>query len=288
MRSGANGIIGKLRCWDGMRCAGPGRGRDGAERGRRRADRSTPLSVRSCRCVAPARRIAADLAPRRRSAVSARRTRKRSSLVSIVRCRPVSGSSITSRPTSGSRSSRGSTTSTAMTSLRRASRDRAGLQVSMGAMKSDTTIASPRRRRTWRRPSMARPRSTSPPSGARATLPRRPVRCRRPPRTGTIRVPSAEATTAPMRSPPRTARADTAEATVTARSAFRQPTVPKSRLPDRSTRTATSRSRSWIASRTYGSPVRARIDQSMRRTSSPGSYGRASPGSTPWPSTIET
>ena len=47
----------------------------------------------------------------------------------------------------------------------------------------------------------------------------------------------------------------TADATLTARSAFRQPTVPKSRLPDRSTRTATSRSRSWIASRTCGSPV---------------------------------
>ena len=106
-------------------------------------ERTGPLGVRPEACVAPARRIADDLAARRRSATSARRTRKRSSLVSIVRWRPVSGSSITSRPTSGSRSSRGSTTSTAMTSLRRPSRASAGLQVSMGAMKSETTIASP-------------------------------------------------------------------------------------------------------------------------------------------------
>ena len=88
-----------------------------ARRRRSRQAASGPVhsvSVRSRRCVAPARLIADDLAARRRSATSARRTRKRSSLVSIVRWRPVSGSSITSRPTSGSRSSRGSTTSTAM------------------------------------------------------------------------------------------------------------------------------------------------------------------------------
>ena len=270
-----------------MPCAGPALARDDVGTGRPRADRSTPCPCAAAGASRQLRRIADDLAALRRSATSARRTRNRSSLVSIVRWRPVSGSSITSRPTSGSRSSRGSMTSTAMISLRRPSRARAGLQVSMGAMKSEITIARPRRRRTCRRPSIARPRSTCPPSGDRERPPMTAVRCRRPPRIGMIRGPSAVATTAPIRSPPRTASSETAEATARARSAFRQPTVPKSRLPDRSTRTATSRSRSWIASRTCGSPVRARIAQSMRRTSSPGSYGRASPGSTPWPSTSD-
>ena len=164
-----------------------------ARRRRSRQAASGPVhswSVRSRRWVAPARRIADDLAARRRSATSARRPRKRSSLVSIVRWRPVSGSSTTSRPTSGSRSSRGSRTSTAMISLRRPSRASAGLQVSVAAMKSEITIASPPRRKTRRRPSMARPRSTCPPSGDRATLPTRPIRCLRPPRIGTITWPA--------------------------------------------------------------------------------------------------
>ena len=61
-------------------------------------------------------------------------------------------------------------------------------------------------------PSIARPRSTSPPSGDRAMLPTRPVRCRRPPRWNDAWPPGV-ATTAPTRSPPWTGDPDRADAT---------------------------------------------------------------------------
>ena len=69
----------------------------------------------------------------------------------------------------------------------------------------------------------------------------------------------------------------------TARSRFSSCDVPKSIDPDRSTSAHVSSSRSAIRSRTCGIVVRAVTAQSIRRTSSPTWYSRASASSVPGP-----
>jgi hypothetical protein len=182
MRSGANGIIGRS-AWDGTRSGDQAparrRGRD-----RPRGTRSTPHRSGVAGASRPS---AGSRSSSRRAAigVSARRARNRSSLVSIVRCRPVSD------PRSRGDRRRaaelaGSTTSIAMTSQRRPSRPSAGPTSRWGDEVRDTTARPPRRRTRWSA-SIARARSTWPPSGDLAKLPARPTRCRRPPRIGTMR-----------------------------------------------------------------------------------------------------
>ena len=106
------------------------------------------------------------------------------------------------------------------------------------------------------------------PPGPRRPAPQLPSRAASGRRTGR---PAGGSGTRPWRRPRLPARASPAA------------TVPKSIEPDRSTSAQVSSSRSAIRSRTCGIVVRAVTAQSIRRTSSPAWYSRASASSVPGP-----
>ena len=202
--------------------------------------------------------------------------------------RPVSGSSRVTRPTAGSSRSRGSRTSTASRSCRPDSAAQRPFPVERPDEVGDDDHAAragaaaggaaparrpgPRGRRG--RTAGSRPACAAGAAGAGGR--RGPgsgsARCRwRPPRrSGCRRRGSGARPRRPPRPPGHASRS------------------PRCRSPGDAERSATSQvssSRSATVCRMCGSVVRAVTDQSIRRTSSPGLYGRASPGSVPGPGT---
>ncbi len=89
--------------------------------------------------------------------------------------------------------------------------------------------------------------------------------------------------TTPSLFPRRVARWPTARATPSATSALRRSAVPNCIETDVSITSQLTRTRSASVTRTCVSIVRAVTFQSMRRTSSPGTYGRTSASSVPSP-----
>src|SRR5439155_509497 len=89
--------------------------------------------------------------------------------------------------------------------------------------------------------------------------------------------------TMPRRLPRRVATRPSASATPSATSAFRRSAVPNCIEADVSRTSQVTSTRSARCTRTCGSPVRAVTFQSIRRTSSPGTYGRTCASSVPTP-----
>ena len=189
-------------------------------------------------------------------------------------------------PTDGSSSSRGSTTSATTTSWRCASRRSGAAQVGgpAGPTRSLTTTTSPRRRGGDDSACSPSASDGPAPSTGRVVVSTcsSASTAERPARGGRRRSPS-DSTTAPRRSPGPLARCPTAAASAIATSRFSERAVPNDIDGVRSTSSVVSSSRSATDWRTWGACVRAVTAQSMRRTSSPGLYARASAGSVPGP-----
>ena len=92
---------------------------------------------------------------------------------------------------------------------------------------------------------------------------------------------------APSRLPRRLARWPSASATPSATSAFLRSAVPNDMEAETSSASHVTSTRSARSMRTCVSPVRAVTFHSIRRTSSPGMYGRTCASSLPAPSTDE-
>ena len=222
----------------------------------------------------------------RAAAAASNRRRNLASCVSTTSCSPVSASSTTIGPMSGSAVSRGSTRRTASTSWRRLSRC-SGFSQPGALMKSDT-ITTIERRLTWRWPPRTAPRGRSP---ARAQprlgheVAHDPQDLARPPAAGIVRSTSLAKNIAPTRLPRRViSRASVAVKSTSTERFCRPPSaVPKSTDGLRSSRNHAVISRSSWYSRTCGIVVRAVTFQSIRRTSSPGSYSRSEARSSPAP-----
>ena len=109
----------------------------------------------------------------------------------------------------------------------------------------------------------------------------------RPCRGGIARDSSPPNVTTPSRLPRRVERCPIATATPSATSALRRSAVPNCIETDVSSTSQVTRTRSARSTRTCGSPVLAVTAQSMRRTSSPATYGRIIASSVPEPSRFE-
>ena len=190
-----------------------------------------------------------------------------------------------SSPTSTSSPSRGSTISMARTVCRAATAVSSGRQ-SSGPRKSEMTVTRPAVVRdaatVWR----ARRIEVGPPpsSGTSAWSARsRPAMPLRPPDGGVTCSRPAPNVTTPRRSLRRATNRPTTSAAPSATSALRRSAVPKC-IDGEVSRTSHAVSwRSGTSSRTCGTTARAVAFQSIRRTSSPGSYGRMRSRSSPSP-----
>ena len=104
---------------------------------------------------------------------------------------------------------------------------------------------------------------------------------------GIVRSPRPPNVTTPSRFPRRVDRWPIATATPSATSAFLLSPVPNSIETEVSRTSHVTSTRSARSTRTCGSPVRAVTFQSIRRTSSPGAYGRIIASSEPVPRRLE-
>ena len=226
------------------------------------------------------------------AAAAAKRSRSFRLLVSTRSWRPVSGSTSQRTPAFGSASSAGSRTSTATTSWRAASSSSGRCQ-SRGPRKSETSTTNERSRASAPARTIASP--NPPGASPRRTvvvMPRpdrrsRPISPMRPGLGGSARGWASPKVTTPSRFPRRVPRWPTAIATPSATSALRRSAVPNCIETDVSSTSQVTSTRSARSTRTCGSLVRALTFQSMRRTSSPGTYGRTSASSEPWPRSVE-
>ena len=217
-----------------------------------------------------------------------RRRRRRPSGGGDRRCRPGASGPSRGRPGSARRhrraaSSRGSVTSRAMTAWRPATSVRAGTQ-SRGPRKSETMTTTPGVVRMAPTSARARAGEVSPPpssGGSVAIARRRPSIPRLPPFGGVTASRPAPNVTTPSRLPRRAAKRPTTSAAPSATSALRRSAVPKCIDGEWSSRSQAVSCRSGTSSRTCGTSVRAVAFQSIRRTSSPGSYGRMRSSSRP-------
>ena len=158
---------------------------------------------------------------------------------------------------------------------------------SRGPRKSETTTITARaagepaeaaeRGRRARSARWARDRALA---AARAGAARRP---RLPCRAGEVTGFGRRTWRRARRLPRRTAKLPTASETPSATSHFRRSAVPNVIDADVSSSSHVSTARSATLTRTCGSPVRAVTFQSIRRTSSPGAYGRTCASSVPSP-----
>ena len=234
--------------------------------------------------------LAGDVAPLGLGG-GAKRSRSFLLRVSTRSWRPVSGSTSQSSPAFGRFCSRGSRISTATTSWRPASWS-SGARQSRGPRKSETTTARERWRASeaaWRSaaPSEVDPRRPGASSGSSRSAASSPTRPTRPWRTGSTVGSGPPKVSVPRRFPRRVERWPTAIATPSATSAFRRSAVPKRIDGEVSSTSQVTSTRSAWWTRTCGSPVRAVTFQSIRRTSSPGTYGRMSASSVPSPRSDE-
>ncbi len=249
--------------------------------------RTRSSSVDRVTASTPARPNVRSSSACRAAAASANRARNFASWVSTISCSPVSASWTTIGPTSGSSASRGSTRRTASTSWRRLSRWSGRSQP--GALMKSDTITTIDRRRIWRwAASNSAARSvTGDRSRCGSAIRSRTRRstASRPPAAGIVRSTSLAKVIAPTRLPRRVSRR--ASVAVKSISCVRltrpSSAVPKSTEGLRSSRNQAVISRSSWYSRTCGVVVRAVTFQSIRRTSSPGSYSRREARSSPEP-----
>ena len=181
-------------------------------------------------------------------------------------------------PTSGSSCSRGSRISTAITSWRAASWSSEPAPVARAAevAHDDDQRATARRGAPTRRSASAERRRAA--ALVRRLLAQR-VRAGRAGRRGPVAAAASRGrgspnVTTPSRLPRRVATWPSTRATPSATSALRRSAVPKVIEAEASSTSQVVSARSATSTRTCGSPVRAVTFQSMRRTSSPGSYGR--------------
>ena len=251
----------------------------------------------------PSRRSSPARSARSSAAASANRSRSARDDVSTRTSRPVSASISVSSPTSVSSSSRGSRISTARTWCRAATAPSAAGQ-SRGPRKSDTSTTRPPRGAApaTRRSAPAGDRAPTGPCGvgpggpfpARAAR-RRPGRRRYAPRGAARAGPAGRPSPASAgRAAHRTSaarggcraawrRGRTPPPTPSATSALRRSAVPNVIDGETSRSSHVVRARSGTWTRTWGIVVRAVTFQSIRRTSSPGSYGRTWASSVPPP-----
>ena len=163
-----------------------------------------------------------------------------------------------------------------------------GLRQSSGPRKSETTTTTPRCRAIApaRASAVAERRraAAAPRSGSRCSASSRPISPARPwLRRQRRRARGRRTSSTPRRLPRRVATCPIASATPSATSALRRSAVPNCIDGDVSSTSQVTSTRSARLTRTCGSPVRAVTFQSIRRTSSPGTYGRTCASSMPSP-----
>ena len=159
-----------------------------------------------------------------------------------------------------------------------------GSRQSSGPRKSETKTTSARWRARRRRAASASPSDVGADT-ARARAPRAAWRAGRagPPGPGEAEAHRCRRRTSstPSRFPRRVETCPIASATPSATSALRRSAVPKRIDGDVSSTSHVTSTRSASLTRTCGSPVRAVTSQSMRRTSSPATYGLICASSVP-------